>query len=53
MVFTIGNKKVNSELFAEYLKMRVKKFNIFKDLKTLIQLKLFFELQNFDISFMP
>ena len=40
-------------LHQEYLKMRVKKMNIFKDIKLDNFNSIFFDLQKFDISFMP
>ena len=42
-------------LHQEYLKMRFKKVNSFKDINLgkFIKLKLFFDLEKFDISFMP
>jgi len=43
-------------LHQEYLKMRIKKVNIFKDIKleTFNSIEtFFFDLQKFDISFMP
>ena len=64
MGFTIINKKDWSSklgiicgiLNQEYLKMRVKKVNIFKDIKlenfNLIK-TFFFDLQKLDITFMP
>ena len=65
MVFTIINKKrlkfynlgiINGILHQEYLKMRVKKMNIFKDreLENLNSIeKICFYLLKFNISFMP
>jgi len=64
MVFTIVNKRLKfyklgiiyGILHQEYLKMRVKKVNIFKDIKLEIfnSIETFFvDLQKFDISFMP
>ena len=65
MVFAIINKKnlkfyklviICGILHQKYLKMRVKKVNIFKDIEfknfNLIEIN-FFDLQKFNISFMP
>ena len=59
MVFTIVNRKnwssINLELFAVFY-ILVKKLNIFKDIKLEIfnSIETFnFDLQKFDISFMP
>jgi len=65
MVFAIINKKIFKFyklviicgiLHQKYLKMRVKKVNIFKDIEfknfNLIEIN-FFDLQKFNISFMP